>query len=937
MSRWHAPSCTKPDIFLADGQKVSCRSCATNCPPAQKLVAQGSGAQQRIPPDKPLGQLNLRWPPSVPYVRWQGSRDNIAPESRLEATDVAGDNGTEEDPTGLYGRPESHVYHELRTGEFRLICLPAAKDRDSLIHLELETFSFDDCPEYETTSYAWGGEDGDSSPCCPIYVGRYYDVLLHTKNCWSMLRYLRPRRGLRMVWIDAICINQEDVYEREAQIAQMRTIYQSGQRVVVYLGPTMVHDCNKQYRSRSWLHELEPSTGSNPITFQHVLSHRYFSRLWIIQELLLSSSLLVSLHDRDFLANNTFSRQTNITWDETEAPWFQHIASRQAFSRDQLLLVLRQTWASNATDLRDKVFGILGLVDTKTTTRDSGASYASDIDTSDYSIAPDYSLSVIDTFIGITAYVMITLGHWQLLENAAGVNAIPGYPKWMPDYRQPLMWHNKSVTKDEDFIRLHRWYHAQGLYAKGKIWNLNITRKAMDMEAGELSYTIKDILGDWGMATWAYEKSIVYSELQRLRASIWIGDSVPPCLHVDPSTAALSIKLVRLLHLTSRPILAADLGSLRVFGFSKASYSILICTGPIGLDELLGTKSVWLYLQYIGNSGSPVENTGSSLFFLRKAQQGRRNDTYNLVCSCACWDIWIYPGHIGKDLRDDDSFVRRNIYSGACPLLYETPRAAIDIFLGRFILNERVDTEFRQAFPAKGTRLRDILPVAQYLIDNDVENVYYGQGSHPAASAAIHYYHFGQFYLSTLHKISADSSSSLESPCDDAWPDPDAGFNLRGGYGRIFFTFEPSEWAEVSHYYKRRATRYYRETWVNSNSRAAPAELPVDKNDGIPKSKFVGRAGWRKATDSWDGIDETRTLYVRVSMDLRDIVGLFVGHDLLALLRNLTRFRPLTNKDETTMVQEMKEEYRGIYRHYWPESLAAELGLDGTPQRVQLV
>lgn len=65
--------------------------------------------------------------------------------------------------------------------------------------MELETYRHDACPEYETTSYAWSGEDGDSTLSYPIYIGKYWDVPFQTKNCWFMLQYLRPGRGIRIV------------------------------------------------------------------------------------------------------------------------------------------------------------------------------------------------------------------------------------------------------------------------------------------------------------------------------------------------------------------------------------------------------------------------------------------------------------------------------------------------------------------------------------------------------------------------------------------------------------------------------------------------------------------------------------------------------------------------------------------------------------------
>lgn len=83
----------------------------------------------------------------------------------------------------------------------------------------------------------WGGEDGDSTPCRPVYIGPYRDALLQTKNCHQMLRFACPWRGVRTLGIDAVCINQHNVEEREQQVGKMRQIYGECTRVVVYLGP----------------------------------------------------------------------------------------------------------------------------------------------------------------------------------------------------------------------------------------------------------------------------------------------------------------------------------------------------------------------------------------------------------------------------------------------------------------------------------------------------------------------------------------------------------------------------------------------------------------------------------------------------------------------------------------------------------------------------
>jgi hypothetical protein len=135
-------------------------------------------------------------------------------------------------------------------------CLLAPIHENVPVHVSLETFSNDSHPEYETVSYIWGGENGDNSLRGPIFIGSYWDVLLQTENCWSMLRSIRPKRGERLVWVDALCINQQNLDERTSQVAKMRRIYEQCSRIIAYLGNDLVTQSKPfpQYRPLYELH-----------------------------------------------------------------------------------------------------------------------------------------------------------------------------------------------------------------------------------------------------------------------------------------------------------------------------------------------------------------------------------------------------------------------------------------------------------------------------------------------------------------------------------------------------------------------------------------------------------------------------------------------------------------------------------------------------------
>jgi hypothetical protein len=58
-----------------------------------------------------------------------------------------------------------------------------------------------------------------------------------TRNLDAALRQLRHSLEARIMWIDAVCINQEDPKERSEQVNKMKSIYQKASRVAIWLGP----------------------------------------------------------------------------------------------------------------------------------------------------------------------------------------------------------------------------------------------------------------------------------------------------------------------------------------------------------------------------------------------------------------------------------------------------------------------------------------------------------------------------------------------------------------------------------------------------------------------------------------------------------------------------------------------------------------------------
>jgi hypothetical protein len=121
----------------------------------------------------------------------------------------------------------------------RLLTLEESSDFNSPLTCSLTEVSLDQICDasnsYEALSYVWGSGYGDSDIICG--GGR----LLITPNCETALRSLRYRQEPRILWVDAICIDQlseetRSIQERNEQVKMMGEIYRGAKCVLVWIG-----------------------------------------------------------------------------------------------------------------------------------------------------------------------------------------------------------------------------------------------------------------------------------------------------------------------------------------------------------------------------------------------------------------------------------------------------------------------------------------------------------------------------------------------------------------------------------------------------------------------------------------------------------------------------------------------------------------------------
>ncbi|PMD60443.1 HET-domain-containing protein [Hyaloscypha bicolor E] len=116
---------------------------------------------------------------------------------------------------------------------------------DSPITCSLQVADLDDDPEYESLSYVWG----DPAETKPITVsGETFNA---TENLVDFLHCLRLQIADRLLWVDAVCINQQDDKEKIVQLRLMARIYRQANEAHIWFG----------YFSHSWSSEIICDSG----------------------------------------------------------------------------------------------------------------------------------------------------------------------------------------------------------------------------------------------------------------------------------------------------------------------------------------------------------------------------------------------------------------------------------------------------------------------------------------------------------------------------------------------------------------------------------------------------------------------------------------------------------------------------------------------------
>ena len=255
---------------------------------------------------------------------------------------------------------ENMFFHSrlvTKTDGIRLLTVEPAKDSEGTITCKLRDITFAEKPKYEALSYTWGDEIAKKR----IYVnGKEFQV---GRNLYDALKHLRRVDQPRILWVDAICINQTDIIEKNQQIRMMPFTYNRASQVLIWLGlPLGIEreDLTRLFRlDIGGTNVLDMSHQANLIT---LCRNPYWRRVWIIQEIGLARRIHIHI--------GTY----NVDWDrfiarvEACERCYDSIPLRfkrqldNKYSSGHKLQTLIETHRSSlCKEPRDHVYGFIGL------------------------------------------------------------------------------------------------------------------------------------------------------------------------------------------------------------------------------------------------------------------------------------------------------------------------------------------------------------------------------------------------------------------------------------------------------------------------------------------------------------------------------------------------------------------------------------------------
>ncbi|KAF5658715.1 Heterokaryon incompatibility protein [Fusarium heterosporum] len=380
-----------------------------------------------------------------------------------------------------------YTYKPVAKSEIRLVTVSSSGEDEKLeASLKNVELNHDDPVKYTALSYCWGSStDQVQIPC----DGQFLSVTTALHEALVEIIKFSPHEAL---WIDQICINQDDVIEKSEQVSKMNTIYDKAETVLAWLGPASdstqiaidfvrkvgdvaLPTATDMFRWDSYdeRHEetkleiteeltLEKShklglsfdDDTSWAAFSEFFDKPWFQRMWTVQEIIQARKAVVvcgsysldwehvsaaakwfcykakSIHD-------DYPRQVNgmcLVTQMVAIPWRSKLGSEyNAHLFDQ------KSRPTCKWSLRDLLEGLRPRLAMDPRDKVFGLLGISDVDRAywgDRGMSVDYSMSITDVFAQATDEIIKSdTSDLNVIWSARQRNEEPEWPSWVPDWR----------------------------------------------------------------------------------------------------------------------------------------------------------------------------------------------------------------------------------------------------------------------------------------------------------------------------------------------------------------------------------------------------------------------------------------------------------------------------------------------------------------------
>ncbi|KAJ4388243.1 hypothetical protein N0V93_008850 [Gnomoniopsis smithogilvyi] len=357
----------------------------------------------------------------------------------------------------------------------RLVTIhPGLFNDDMILSLQVVGFT-KDLPVYDALSYVWGSKPNSKV----VYIGTSDKANLRVgQNLKDALQHLRDSHRERVMWIDALCIDQSNDGEKSSQVALMGQIFARAARVVVWLGlernaSGVAMKCLEDIGSQIdvfWggLHRISPASDFEEVdlsiadpnsdlpwneTQSHAVAkllHRsWFDRLWIRQEIFVAEEQAIVCCGPHQMSWTVFRKALRLLYSKRPTPG-SFISKAQARLTIIGGLVFQMRWThilsirnvfENAIclDPRDRIYGIRALL--------HGEQQA-------ICGAPDYTISQKDLYLNVAKkYIEAYPDGLTILRHCEWPSLSQQWdgPSWVPDWS----------TKASSHWRYDSWASSQ--------------------------------------------------------------------------------------------------------------------------------------------------------------------------------------------------------------------------------------------------------------------------------------------------------------------------------------------------------------------------------------------------------------------------------------------------------------------------------------------